>query len=151
MLWQAGEPRPRLLRVVNLSADSVAVFVEECLASRRVGDVGPERTRLFGLPEALIAWNGALRFHTVRPAGSPRADVVVTALPIDTARVLRLEVPKEVAEPCPIDAYVDGKRVVGDTLPVPREMVIGVEYYTPEARPPGMEGKCPAVNIRTRK
>src|SRR5690606_19825903 len=79
MLWRAGEPRPQLLRVVNHSADSVAVFTDDCMAGTRVGDLGPGRTRLFALPERLIAYRDGLRLHVVRGAGTPLPEVVVTA------------------------------------------------------------------------
>src|SRR5690606_42138345 len=65
MLWRAGEPRPWLVRVVNHGADSIEVFLECCLEVRRVGDVGPGKTRLFPLPQGLIVYEDGLRMHVV--------------------------------------------------------------------------------------
>lgn len=150
MLWRSGEPRPRAIRIVNQSADSVVVFTDDCMAGTRVGDVGPGRTGLFALPERLIVYEDGLRLHVVRGAGTATPDVVVTAIPVDTARVLHLEVPKE-QPPCPMDIFVDGEPFTGDTLPAVGAEVVKVDYYHPWTRPPGMEGKCPAINLVTRR
>lgn len=150
MLWRVGQPRPRLIRIVNHSPDSVTVFTDDCMAGTRVGDVGPGRTRLFALPNRLVAYEDGLRLHVVRGAGKSNPDIVVTAIALDTARVLHLEVPKE-HTPCPVDVFVDGKPFTGDTLPVTGNEVVKVEYYAPAARPPGMEGECPAMNLVTRR
>lgn len=151
LLWRAGEPRPQLIRVVNHSADSVAVFTDDCMAGTRVGDVGPGRTRLFALPERLIAYRDGLRLHVVRGAGTPRPEVEVTAIALDTARILHFEVPKEPPSSCPVDVFVDGKPFKGDTLPALGEEIVTAVYYLPADRPPGMEGECPAVNLVTRR
>lgn len=150
MLWRSGEPRPRAIRVVNHGADSVVVFTDDCLGTTRVGDVGPKRTRLFALPKRLIVYEDGLRLHVVRGAGTANPDVVVTAIPVDTTRVLHLEVP-EAQSSCPIDVYVDGEPFTGDTLPAIGDEIVKVDYYYPWARPPGMEGECPAINLVTRR
>ncbi|MFO7262473.1 MAG: hypothetical protein DIU52_015085 [bacterium] len=150
MLWRAGEPRPWLVRVVNHGADSIVVFLEGCLEVRRVGDVGPGKTRLFPLPQGLIVYEDGLRMHVVRGAGTSQPDVVVMPIPVDTARVLQLEVPEE-HPPCPAEVFVDGKPPKGDTLPAIGAGIVRMEYYHPWARPPGMEGECAAINLVTRR
>lgn len=151
MMWRAGEPRPRLIRIVNQSTDSVVVFTDDCMAGTRVGDLGPGRARSFALPERLVVYQDGLRLHVVRGAGSARPEVVVTAIAVDTARVLHLEVPEELPDPCPIDVFVDGKPFKGDALPAIGEEIVTAVYYLPADRPEGMEGECPALNLLTRR
>src|SRR5690606_26231085 len=113
MMWRAGEPRPRLIRIVNQSTDSVVVFTDGCGVGTRVGGLGPGRSLSFSLQERLAVYRGGLRLHVGRGAGSARPEVVVAAFAVNTARVLHLEVPEELPDPCPSDVFVDGKPFKG--------------------------------------
>src|SRR5687768_14824452 len=105
-LWQPGELRPAQVEVINLSADSVIVFLERCDGQTRVVDIGPRATMVVPLPDGASGYLGLLRFVTYR--GTSRSPAIEVTPPEASPHV-RLVLPAAVSADCP-EVYLNGKR-----------------------------------------
>ena len=63
-MWAAGDMRPANIEVINLSSDSVLVFLDRCLGHTRVGEVGAREKKLLEMPDGALSFRGTLRFLT---------------------------------------------------------------------------------------
>jgi hypothetical protein len=63
VLIPAGKPRPRWLRMVNRTSDTLTVFVDRCFWHTRLARVPPGKARRALLPDELIPYDGGLLMH----------------------------------------------------------------------------------------
>lgn len=152
VLWLAGIPDPPEIRIENQREEPVTVFIDECTAHRRVGDVPAQSVQVFTLPQNLAVYSAGLRFHPYRAEGPEDArELPVAHVPLDTARVLRLVVPAGEVEPCPRLVYVNGERYSGSLGQIPADRIVSIAYHFPDGSGTGPEARCPSIHVRTRE
>lgn len=147
-VWTVGGRRPVGLRVENESQDSVVIFLRECKGTVRVADVRPGQTRVFPLPDRLLAFPGGLRFHTIRhEPDSGLLDHQTVTVPLDTAKIVAIRIPARRVE-CPVEVYVNGERHHGPLPPLDPARLAGVVWIYPEDPEAPSGSVCPSLHIR---
>lgn len=147
-VWTPGGRHPVGVRVENESPDSIVVFLRECKGSVRVADVAPGRTRVFPLPERLLAFPGGIRFHTIRHLhDSGQLDLQTVTVPVDTSKIVAIRIPPTKVE-CPLEVYVNGERHHGALRDVDPARIVSVEWRQPEDLAPELGSRCPSLHVR---
>lgn len=90
LVWQAGEERPRRIRLTNGTGTPVSVWLDNCTGHTRLGDVPPGRTFLLGLPDRLTPFANQLYLHVYNQAAMSR--VGSYAVPVEPRWTLPLKV-----------------------------------------------------------